>query len=39
MIRAPFWRGNAERRVNLDEKRQPSEVIIDVGRAFGKRFD
>jgi hypothetical protein len=33
---ATIW---MERRVNLDEKRQPSEVTIDVGDAFGKRFD
>jgi hypothetical protein len=39
MIREQFWRGNAERRVNQDETRRPSEVMIDAGRRLGKGFD
>lgn len=32
MIREQFWRGNAERRVNQDERKQPSGVMIVAGR-------
>lgn len=34
-----FRRSNADRRVNLDETRRPSEVMIDAGRRSSKRFD
>jgi len=36
MIREHFWRGNAEPRVNLDEKQRTGEMMIVAGLAFGK---